>query len=103
MSKKTKKALLRRRRSEKAKRHRYSIAFFISALLSLLTICATAYTAGYGYASQECAIEHSGASAPTYVGLFSAFPYAASAAVLTILSIVFYCKSKRRERSCTEK
>lgn len=103
MSQRTKKAYLKKQRSEKVKRQRYAILFYVFISLTAVAALVTAYIAGLGYASYNCAILHTGASAPRYVGLLEALPYALFTLALAVLSSLFFYKSKKRNRSCTEK
>ena len=56
--------------------------------VSIILFGAMTAVSAYNYASMECAIAHAGASAPAYVALFTAIPFAVVIAVCLIIGRV---------------
>ena len=85
-------------RHKKAIRHRFGNLATASAVLAIISTVIAAFAAGYGYATAACAAEHSGASAPAYMGLISAVPFLGAAVVFGILFAIFFYNSKKKSK-----
>ncbi len=64
--------------------------------LSVLVFGAMCAVVGYEYADIQCAIVHSGTSAPAWVAFVYAIPFAVAILIFAIVALVFYCKSKKQ-------
>ena len=66
----------------------------IFSAIAVVLASVMCFVVGYNYRDMLCGIEHCGYSAPAYVALLAATPFAVVIAACIVLAVLFYKKSK---------